>query len=329
MKRNFTPLIMLALALMALNYGTVTQAQDTKRFGFISTNVQNPAEASMLEGFRMVAENSGAEIIVINAQGSVEKMTNGVLDLITQAVDGIATITMDGVAAESWVDQANEANIPYVSVAVQVGDPEKRAFRDVYPGLTAFVGQDYVLSGRRIAEAAIERGFLPADRTAKIGVVEGQPGYALVDQLKEGFGAALDDSGLKYEIVMSQPTDWTPAKGQEVCANALIANPDIDLIFSHAEDMAIGCARAIKDAGAKTKLISIAGGSNLGFPLIKSGDIALSMCEAWVDTGALSAQAMLDAISEEGSEPKAQLVEYKPVIIHAGNIDSTCNPPQW
>ena len=204
------------------------------------------------------------------------------------------------------MDKANEANLPYVSVAVQVGDPEKVPFREVYPGLSALVGQDYIVSGQRMGEAVAAK--LPKDRTVKIGIVEGQPGYALVGQLNQGFREALDAAGLQYEIVFSQPTDWTPAKGQEVCQNGLVANPDIDLIFSHAEDMAIGCAKALEDAGSKALLVTAAGGSKLGTPLIKSGAIDLSMCEAWVHTGELGAQALFEAASDPKT-PTARLIK--------------------
>jgi ribose transport system substrate-binding protein len=253
-------------------------------------------------------------------------MSNAVDDLIAQKVDGITPIILDSVVAQSWVDKANDAHIPFVATAVQVGDPNKRAFKEVYPGLSALVGQDYIVSGGRMGEAAAK--VLPKDRTAKIGIVEGQPGYALVRQLNEGFKAALDKAGVKYQIVFSQPTDWTPAKGEEVCQNGLVANPDIDLIFSHAEDMAIGCAKAITDAKSKAKLFTAAGGSKLGDPLIESGAITLSMCEAWIHTGELSAEALFEAATKPAT-PKARLIEYKPALIDKDNLKTDCYPPQW
>ena len=163
--------------------------------------------------------------------------------------------------------------------------------------------------------------MLPTHRTAKIGIVEGQPGYALVNQLNQGFKAALDKAEIKYDIVFSQPTDWTPAKGEQVCQNGLVANPDIDLIFSHAEDIAIGCANAITAANSTAKLVTAAGGSKLGNPLVKSGATTLSMCEAWINTGALGAKALHEAATEP-STPKGRLVEYKPELINKDNIDA-------
>jgi ribose transport system substrate-binding protein len=314
---------MLALSSAVALIGTAAFAKDVT-LAFVTTNQQNPAEVSMTAGFKEEAEKLGAKVLVLDARGSVEKMTNAVDDLIGQKVDGIAVITLDSVVAQTWVDHANKANIPFTAVAVQVGDPAKRKFSDVYPGLSALVGQDYIVSGERIGEAAAK--MLPTDHEAKIGIVEGQPGYALVQQLKDGFNDALKKAGVKYNIVMSQPTDWTPAKGEEVCQNALVADPDMDLFFSQAEDMAIGCAKAIKDAGSKAKLVSVAGGSKLGIPLIKAGDITMSMCETWKNTGALGAKSLYEAATDPKT-PKARLIEYKPALISKDNVESC--PPQW
>ena len=192
--------------------GTAAFAEDVK-LAFIITNPQNPAEVSMSAGFQQKAAELGATAQVFSADGSVEKMSNDIDDAIALGFNGIATITMDSVVAQSWVDKVNEAKLPFVSVAVQVGDPEKVPFREVYPGLSALVGQDYIVSGQRMGEAVAAK--LPKERLVKIGMVEGQPGYALVGQLNQGFKEALDAAGLQYEIVFSQPSDWTPAKGQE------------------------------------------------------------------------------------------------------------------
>jgi ribose transport system substrate-binding protein len=315
----------LLAALIAVSYSATIYAKDVT-LGFIATNQQNPAEVSQIKGFKKTAEALGAKVVILDAKGSVEKMSDDVDDLIAQRVSGIALIPLDGVVAQHWVEEANKANIPFVSDAVQVGDPNKRPFKDVYPGLSALVGQDYVDSGYRMAQAAAK--LLPPGRTAKIGIVEGQAGYALVKQLNEGFKAGLNAAGVKYNIVMAQPTDWTPAQGESVCQNALVANPDMDLFFSQAEDMAIGCAKAISGAGSRAKLVTVAGGSKLGSPLIESGAITTSMCEQWENTGSLTAKALYEAATNP-STPKARLVAYKPTLISASNLKATCSPPQW
>jgi ribose transport system substrate-binding protein len=324
LRKSFKPWEALAFTAVLALASTAAQAKAIT-LAFINTNQQNPAEVAMSKGFQQAGQAEGAKVLVLDAKGSVEDMSNAVQDMIAQHVSGIAVIPLDSVVAQSWVNRANAAQIPFVSVAVQVGDPNKRPFKDVYPGLAALIGQDYVDTGARMGTAAAK--LLPAGHVAEIGIIEGQPGYALVSQLTQGFKQGLNAAGKKYDIVMSQPTDWTPAMGQQVCQNALVANPNIDLFFSQAEDMAIGCAKAISSAGSQARLVTVAGGSRLGHPLILSGAIALSMCEPWVHVGALGAQALYKAATDP-SAPKAQLIEYKPAIIDKTNVNRIC-PYEW
>ena len=218
-----------------------TQGQQLT-FGYVPNNLLYPYVVATQKGFTEEAAKAGVKTIVLDPRGSVEKQANAIDDLLAQKVDAIGLLPMDSVVSQSWVDKISDANIPAVAISIMVGDPTSRGLRDVYPKLSAFVTTDDVAAGA--SSAALAAKSLPKDRTAKIAIVEGSPGAAVSAQRIEGFKQGLKDAGVSYDIVSSQPTDWTPEKGEAVCQNVLTANPDLDLIFSLADDMAIGCARA-------------------------------------------------------------------------------------
>ena len=168
--------------------------------------------------------------------------------------------------------------------------------------------------------------MLPTDHKVKIAIVEGAPGYSAVIQRSAGFKKALDAAGIKYDVVGSQPTDWTPEKGEAVCQNFLTATPDIDLIFSQADDMALGCARAIESAGSKAKLIATSGGSKLGNAAIAAGELDGSVCVKPKMLGQLMFKALHDAATNP-SAPKAQLVSVDLPIITKDTL-AQC-PAEW
>lgn len=215
------------------------------------------------------------------------------------------------------MDRAADHGIPFVASAVQVGDPDKVPLRHVYPKLSALVTTDDVLAGQKAGELATT--LLPKGRTVKIGIVEGAPGFSVVRQRTQGFRAALDKAKIKYEIVAAQPTDWTPEKGQAVCQNILTAHPDLDLLFSQADDMAIGCSRAIRSAGSKAKLIATGGGSRLGNEAIKTGELDGSVCTNPETIGRLAAKALHDAITNKNT-PKARFITYDIPAITKANL---------
>lgn len=210
------------------------------------------------------------------------------------------------------------------AIAVQVGDPNKRALKDVYPKLNALITPDDLVAGEQAGKLALT--LLPTDRKVKIAIIEGAPGYSAVIQRTAGFKNALDAAGVQYEIVGSQPTDWTPEKGEAVCQNFLTATPDIDLFFSQADDMAIGCARALESASSEAKLIATSGGSKLGNAAIEAGDLDGSVCVKPKQLGRLMFEALYEAATNANAA-KAKLVSVDLPIITKANL-AEC-PAEW
>ncbi|REF73292.1 sugar ABC transporter substrate-binding protein [Paracoccus versutus] len=301
--------------------GTAAQADGT--VAVIVTNFQNVAEVSMAEGFSTKAKELGYDVVEMDSKGSVERQANAIDDAIAQGVKGIAAIVLDSAVAASWVDNANDMDVKFSAMAVQVGDPSN-PWSEVYPGLASLVGRDDYATGARIAKYATS--LFDEGKPLKIGLVEGMPGYSTVINLTNGFKAGLEEAGVEYEIVMSQPTDWTQVKGQEVCQNALTATPDIDLFYAHAQTMAVGCADAVDDVGSQAKIVTAAGGLALGHPYVQRGQIAAAVCEPWHEIGARTAETLIASIDGTDVETP-QLVTLELPIYTAENVDS-CKP-EW
>ncbi|CAB3739935.1 sugar ABC transporter substrate-binding protein [Paraburkholderia rhynchosiae] len=291
--------------------------------GYVAAGMQYPFNVAAAKGFEAAAKAAGVKTIVLDAKTSVERQGNAVDDLIAQKVDGIAVLPIDAVVAQSWVDRAASHNIPFVAVATQVGDPQKHPIKDVYPKVSALVASDEVHAGYDAAQIAAT--LLPKGRTANIAIVEGAPGYPTVWQVTKGFKEGLDKAGIKYQIVASQPTDWTPEKGESVCQNILSAHPDVDLFFNQADDMVIGCARAVRAAGSHAKLVS-RGGSRLGINAIKAGDVDGTVCIQPGKMGALAFKALYAAVTNPAA-PKAQFVDVDTPQVTKASL-SQC-APEW
>lgn len=312
-----------ALALTTMLCAGTSYAKDLV-FGYLPASMEYPYNVMTAKGFEEAAKAAGVKTIVIDPRGSVEKQGNGIDDLISQRVDAVGFLPLDSVVAESFVDKLNAANIPVAAIALQVGDSAKRKVDDPYPGLTALVATDNYKAGYASGEMAA--GLLPKDRKAKIGIVMGDPAYTIVKLDTEGFRAALDKAGANYEIVAEQPTKWTPDDGEKVCQNFLTATPDMDLIFSHADDMAIGCARAISASTSKPVLIATGGGSKLGHDAIMAGEMFGSVCTRPQLLGTLMFQAMYEAVTKPDT-PKGRFVSYDMPKITKETIESC--PEQW
>lgn len=308
----------------ALGSISVPAAAKDISLGHVTANLQYLYNAAVAKGFTQGAEEVGAKAVILDPRGSPEAQGNAIDDLIAQKIDGMMINPLDSVVAQAWVDKVAEAKIPIIAASNKVGDPDK-PLKDVYPNLTGLIVPDDVIAGQNIGEYSAS--LLPKDREAKIAVAEGAPGVAAARQRSEGFEAGLKKAGAKYKIVGSQPTDWTPEKGESVCQNMLTANPDIDLIFAHYDDIAIGCARAIAAAGSPAKLVSGAGGGKLGDQAIKDGELTASICTKPVEIGRMAAKALYDAATGKDTK-KAELMLIDSPVITKDNLEQVC-PNAW
>jgi ribose transport system substrate-binding protein len=276
------------------------------RYGLASAGLGYPFAAAIAKGFADAAARAGAQAVVLDARGDVQKQANDVQDLIVQRVAGIAVMPLDAVVAQGWVNRAHAASVPIAAVAAQVGDPRARAIQDVYPGLVALATQDEVTAGA--AAGRLAATLLPTGRTARIAIIEGAAGFPEVEQRARGFRQALDAARADYRVVASQPGNWTSDKGEAACQNILSAQPDVDLFFNEADDMLIGCARAVRAAGSKARLVGL-GGSKLAVASIKAGAVDGTVCFKPEALGALAFEA-LRARAEGGDRRERRFLTY-------------------
>ena len=278
-------------ALPAVSQGAARQLPP--RFGFSSAGLSYPFAAAIARAFQQRAASVGVPVVVLDSQGKVQKQANDIDDLIAQHVAGIVLMPLDSVVAQSWVDRAAAAGIPVVAVGSEVGDPGTRPLRAVYPKLAALVTQDEVAAGREAGQLALR--LLPPDRVARIAVIEGAPGFPEVVQRAAGFRQALDAAHARYRIVASQPGNWTADDADTACQNILAAHPDVDLFFNEADDMAVGCARAVRSAGSHARLLGI-GGSRLAVVSLEAGRIDGTVCYEPSVLGTMAFNAIYEAV---------------------------------
>jgi ribose transport system substrate-binding protein len=288
-----------------------------------SVGLSFPFASAIAKGFQEAAAKVGAKTIVLDAKADVQKQANDIQDLIAQKVDGIVIMPLDSTVAQGWVDRAAVAKIPVVAVGSEIGDPNKRPIRDVYEKLVALTTQDEVAAGKAAGQIAAK--LLPKGREAKIAVIEGQAGFPEVQQRRDGFEQGLKQAGVAYKIVASQPGDWTAEKGEAACQNILQSNPDVDLFFNEADDMVVGCARAVRAAGSQAKLIGM-GGSKLAIAAIKAGQVDGTVCYKPEDLGALAFNVLYDDVTGKQVR-KAAFITYNTPGITRENV-SEC-VAQW
>lgn len=301
--------------------GSAAKSAKGMTIGVSNLGLSFPFPASIGRGVRQEAKALGVKITELDGKGDANKQANDVQDLIAAKPDGILLLPVDSGVAQGLVKQAEGAGVPIMAVASQVGDPKTRDLKDVFPGLVALATQDEYAAGAKAGEIAVKA--LP--QGGDVAVVEGQAGFAEVQLRARDFKKTLGASGQPFKVVASQPGDWLPDKSEAACQNMLAAHPGIDLFYAESDDMAVGCAKAIRAANSKAKVVGI-GGAKLGVDAVKKGQILGTVCYKPEDLGKLALKAMVDDLTGTKTLHGAFL-SYDTPAITKDNVDA-CTP-QW
>ena len=276
--------------------------------------------AAIAKGAKDKAAQLGDKLISLDSQGDQQKQASQVQDLIAQQVSAILLVPLSPGPAQALVDQASTAGIPIATVHGYVG--ADRNVSDPYSKLKFVLDENEAEAGATAGQMALKA--FPAG--GQVAVITGSAGFVENTTRVTKFQAALDAAGAgKYKIVANQPGNWTKQDGQSACQNILAANPAIGLFYAISDDMAVGCAAAVKSVGSSAKIIGV-GGSQAGIAGVKSGDLFGTVCYKPYDEGAMAVQMMHDVLAGKTSTPP-KTTFYDTPGVTADNV-SSCTP-QW
>jgi ribose transport system substrate-binding protein len=156
--------------------------------------------------------------------------------------------------------------VPVVLAARKAGIPVILLDRDVdhtmaKPGedYVTFIGSDFTEEGRRVAEWLVKNA---GDRSSIIEI-EGTVGSSPANDRKKGFDDLIKQHP-QFKIVASQSGDFSRDRGRQVAETLIQAHPTANIIYCHADEMALGAISALEAAGRKpgkdVLVVSIDGG---------------------------------------------------------------------
>jgi galactofuranose transport system substrate-binding protein len=208
-------------------------------FGFAQTENNNPWRIAQTESMRNAAEENGVEIVITDAQSNTPKQVSDIQDMIAQGVDVLFIPPREEQGLEPALQSAREAGVPVFLV-------DREANAEICEDYISFMGSNFVEQGERAAEWLVEA----TKGKAKVAELQGTVGASVTADRGEGFKSVIDEnSGM--EIVASQSGNFNRAEGQNVMEQILGGNPDLDAVYAHNDEMAIGAIQALKDAGRK------------------------------------------------------------------------------
>ena len=212
--------------------------------GFSQVGAESEWRTANTLSIKDAAKKAGVTLKFADAQQRQENQVKAIRSFIAQRVDVIAFSPVVESGWETVLREAKAAKIPVILTdrAVTVTDPS------LY---TTFIGSDFVEEGRKAGRWLLERAKKTPDRTFNIVELQGTVGSAPAIDRKKGFAEVIA-ANKKLVITRSQTGDFTRTKGKEVMEAFLKAQgKNIQVVYAHNDDMAIGAIQAIEEAGLK------------------------------------------------------------------------------
>lgn len=233
-----------AMTTMAVASGLPPLEQKERyKVGFSQMESNNPWRIAETKSFHDTAESCGWDLIATDAAGSAAKQVADVDSMIAQGIDVLFLPPREEKPLIPAVKKAKAAGIPTFLVDRSVDPNAAKAGEDY----VAFLGSDFIDQGKRVAEWTI------ANFKGDKGIIvelEGTTGSSPANDRKSGFDdRILQDS--RFEIVASQTGDFARDLGRQVMETLLQAHPDVNIVYAHNDEMAIGAIQALELAGRK------------------------------------------------------------------------------
>lgn len=302
MKKLIALSMALVLGLSLVACSNKNEAEDAgaagegKTIGFVISTLTNPFFVTLKEGAEAKAMELGAELIVLDSQDDPAKAAANMEDLITRGVDLILVNPTDSDAIVNSIIAANEAGIPVITVDRSSNGGE----------VVSFIASDNMAGGMMAGEFIVEK----LGGKGKVVELEGVSGTSAARERGEGFNKAIE--GTDIEVVAKQTADFDRVKGLEVMENILQSQPEIDAVFAHNDEMALGALEAIKASGREIMVVGF-DATDDAVAAVEAGEMAATVAQQPALIGSMGVETAMKVLNGESIEASVP-VELKLVV---------------
>ena len=253
-----------------------------EKIGLVVSTQNNPFFVTLKEGAVQKANELGYDLIVLDSQNDPAKELGNVEDLLVKGVNVLLINPTDSDAVASSVKAANRSKIPVVTLDRAANGGK----------VVSHVASDNVLGGEVAGNYILEK----LGGKGKVVELEGIPGTTAARDRGEGFNKAIVG---KLDVVAKQSADFDRTKGLTVMENILQAQPEINAVFAHNDEMALGALKAIEASGRKNIIVVGFDATDDAVAAVKSGSLSATVAQKPAEIGAIGVEVASKIIKKE------------------------------
>lgn len=286
---------------------TEGEKKDKYVIGFSQGTMNHPFRIAMIEENVAYAEEHYPEfeIIVTDGQNETGRQAQDVEDLLARGIDLLLISPLTSEGLTDVVQKVLDEGIPVVALD-----------RTVDAEVTTYVGAENKPMGVASADKLAEM----TDGKARIVEVQGTAGTSATIDRHDGFVEQIDAEYPEMEIISTQYCDYLRENAMTFMEDTLqrFGPGEIDAIYAHNDEMALGALEAIKAAGRQDENIIIIGmdGTEVAFEAIRDGEMSFTVVYPYCAPEGM--QAAYEILVGDGVDPRIQL---DTAIVSEENID--------
>ena len=262
--------------------------------GLALSTLNNPFFVDLRDGAQTAADAAGVKLVVVDAQDDPGKQASAIEDLIQSKVSALLINPTDADAIVPSIEAANEAGIPVFTVDRSAAGGE----------VVSHIASDNVAGGRMAAEFLCNA----LGGEGKVVELEGIPGTSAARDRGKGFNEYMSENCPGIEIVARQTANFNRAEGLTVFENILQAQPEIDGVFAHNDEMILGAIEAAEAAGRADEIVFVGFDAiDDAIQAIKEGKLAATVAQQPAEMGRLAVETAVKYLNGE------DVPEYIPV----------------
>jgi len=290
------------------------------KIGMSIKTLSAPYFVALVNVVQKKTEELGMKFIYTDAQDDINKQISNVEDLLVQGIDVLIFDPLDPKALVQVTKSATKAGVPVIIVDSSI-DPSADYVTNILSNNLA--------NGELVGEWLVNK---TSGKKLKIALLSGAQGNPVGKERRQGIFRGIIEQQLRmngqvtFEILAQGWGNWTYEGGLKAMEDILIAHPDINVLVSEQDAMALGAMQAIGEAGKSEDIVIVAGadGQKEALKLIREGRYGATGLNDPVTIGEMAVATAVKLLSGEKDFPK---IIYTPAVcISIENVDRYYDP---
>lgn len=285
-------LIGMALA-TTLMLGTSVSAMAQDSMALVISTLNNPFFVTLKEGAEAKANELGYKLLVLDSQNDPAKELANVEDVLNKKIKLMMINPTDSDAVRSAIKAANRKDVPVVTLDRGASGGK----------VVSHIASDNVQGGEMAGKLVID----VLKGKGKVVELQGVPGTSAARDRGEGFNKAIK-TATGIAVVASQTADFDRTKGLNVMENILQAQPEINAVFAHNDEMALGAIKAIQAAKRDILVVGF-DGTDDAVAAVKEGTMLATVAQQAGKIGSMGVEVADKILKGE------KVADYTPVAL--------------